>query len=211
MTLGLESGIVRLVPYDPAWPGLFAAEAERLQKFFAASGLVLLLEHTGSTAIPGLPAKPVLDILAGYPEGAPVGAYIDALTMADYRHRGEQGIPGREFFRRGDPRSYHLHLTAVDSAFWRDHLTFRDRLRADKSLRDAYAALKYDLAARFPRDREAYIEGKAPFVREILGPSESSRACGLAVPGLSAEEPRAAPTESGQNGAPCVDDAAADG
>jgi GrpB-like predicted nucleotidyltransferase (UPF0157 family) len=83
-------------------------------------------------------------------------------------HRGEQGIPGREFFRRGNPRSYHLHLAAIDSAFWRDHLTFRNRLRADESLRDAYAALKRDLAARFPRDREAYIDAKAPFVKEIL-------------------------------------------
>jgi GrpB-like predicted nucleotidyltransferase (UPF0157 family) len=168
MTLGLERGIVRLVPYDPAWPGLYVAEAERLQESFTAAGLVGLLEHTGSTAIPGLPAKPVLDILGGYPEGASVTAYIDALTRADYIHRGEQGIPGREFFRRGNPRSYHLHLAAIDSAFWRDHLTFRDRLRADDSLRDAYAALKLDLAARFPQDRQAYIDAKAPFVKEIL-------------------------------------------
>jgi len=172
VTLGLESGVVRLVPYDPAWPGLYAAEAERLQKFFVAAGLAVTLEHMGSTAIPGLAAKPVLDILAGYPEGARVADYIDALTRADYLHRGEQGIPGREFFRRGNPRSYHLHLAAVDSAFWRDHLAFRDRLRADDSLRDAYAALKLDLAARFPRDREAYIEAKTPFVKEILGHSE---------------------------------------
>jgi GrpB-like predicted nucleotidyltransferase (UPF0157 family) len=147
---------------------LFAAEAERLQTFFATAGLVVRLEHMGSTAIPGLTAKPILDILAGYPEGEPVPDYIAALTSADYVHRGEQGIPGREFFRRGNPRAYHVHLAAIDSSFWRDHLTFRNRLRADKSLRDAYAALKHDLAARFPRDREAYIEAKAPFVKEIL-------------------------------------------
>ena len=168
MTLGLESGVVRLVPYDPAWPGLFAAEAERLQTFFSAAGVVVRLEHMGSTAVPGLSAKPILDILAGCPEGASVTDCIAALTSADYVHRGEQGIPGREFFRRGNPRSYHLHLAAIDSPFWRDHLTFRNRLRADESLRDAYAALKRDLAARFPRDREAYIDAKAPFVKEIL-------------------------------------------
>ncbi|MFN2637762.1 MAG: GrpB family protein [Gemmatimonadaceae bacterium] len=168
MTLGLESGIVRLVPYDPAWPALFAAEKDRLQKLFAVAGLAVILEHTGSTAIPGLAAKPVLDILGGYPEGTPVAQYIDVLTSAGYVHRGEQGIPGREFFRRGNPRSYHLHLTAIDGPFWRDHLTFRNRLRADESLRDAYAALKLDLAARFPRDREAYNESKGPFVNEIL-------------------------------------------
>jgi GrpB-like predicted nucleotidyltransferase (UPF0157 family) len=168
VTLGLERGIVRLVPYDPAWPGLFAAEAERLQKLFAALGLAVTLEHTGSTAIPGLAAKPILDILGGYAEGAPVAEYVDVLSTAGYVHRGEQGVPGREFFRRGNPRSYHLHLTPIDSLFWRDHLTFRNRLRADKALRDAYAELKHDLAARFPRDREAYIEAKGPFVNDIL-------------------------------------------
>ncbi|MGZ3333651.1 MAG: GrpB family protein [Gemmatimonadaceae bacterium] len=168
MTLGLESGMVRLEPYDPAWPGLFAAEAERLQKLFAAAGLVVMLEHTGSTAIPGLASKPVLDILGGYAEGTPVAEYIDVLTAAGYVHRGEQGVPGREFFRRGNPRSYHLHLTRIDGPFWRDHLTFRNRLRAENTLRDAYAALKQDLAARFPRDREAYIEGKGAFVNDIL-------------------------------------------
>lgn len=168
MTLGLESGIVRLVPYDPAWPSLFSAEAERLQKLFAAAGLAVTLEHTGSTAIPGLAAKPILDILSGYAEGTAVTECIDVLTAAGYVHRGEQGVPGREFFRRGNPRSYHLHLTPIDSLFWRDHLTFRNRLRADKALRDAYAALKHDLAARFPRDREAYIEAKGPFVNDIL-------------------------------------------
>lgn len=169
MTLGLESGVVRLVPYDSAWPALFVVEAERIQKVFAAAGLVLMLEHVGSTAIPGLAAKPVLDILGGYPNGARVADCIAALTRADYIHRGEQGIPGREFFRRGNPRSYHLHLAEIESQFWRDHLTFRDRLRADDSLRDAYGALKLDLAARFPRNREAYIDAKAPFVKKILG------------------------------------------
>ena len=168
MTLGLESGVVRLVEYDPVWPSLYAAEAERLQKLFAAAGLVVALEHTGSTAVPGLAAKPILDILGGYAEGTPVTECIDVLTTAGYVHRGEQGIPGREFFRRGNPRSYHLHLTAIDSPFWRDHLTFRNRLRTDVAVCDAYAALKHELAARFPRDREAYIEAKGPFVNDIL-------------------------------------------
>lgn len=172
MTLGLESGVVRLVQYDPDWARLFVAEAERLHKLLSAAGLVVMLEHTGSTAVPGLAAKPILDILGGYAEGTPVKTCIDVLTSAGYVHRGEQGIPGREFFRRGNPRSYHLHFTEIDSPFWREHLIFRNRLRADKALRDAYAALKYDLAARFPRDREAYIEAKGPFVNSVLRSAE---------------------------------------
>jgi GrpB-like predicted nucleotidyltransferase (UPF0157 family) len=168
MPLGLESGTVRVVPYDSNWPSLFAAEAERVRRLFSDAGLVVALEHTGSTAVPGLAAKPILDILAGYPEDALASEYIEILERADYVHRGEQGIPGREFFRRGDPRSYHVHLTAIGGTFWRDHLNFRDRLRADIALRDAYAALKHDLASRFPRDREAYIEGKTAFVKAVL-------------------------------------------
>ena len=174
MSLGLESGTVRVVPYDPDWPRLFALESERLRRHFTHGNLPILIEHTGSTAIPGLAAKPILDILAGYPEGADVQAYISVLTGADYVHRGEQEIPGREFFRRGNPRAYHVHLTADESSFWGDHLSFRDRLRADNALRDRYAALKRELAALFPRDREAYIRGKESFVREVLADAAAS-------------------------------------
>ena len=174
MSLGLATGTVRVVPYDSIWPALFAAEAEELRRRFEVAGLPLVVEHTGSTAVPGLAAKPILDILAGYPAGAVVAPYIGALTEAGYTHRGEQEIPGREFFRRGNPRAYHVHLTAIESGFWRDHLTFRDRLRSDDALRDAYAALKSDLAARFPRDREAYIAAKESFVNEVLRSSSGS-------------------------------------
>jgi GrpB-like predicted nucleotidyltransferase (UPF0157 family) len=169
MSLGLESGTVRVVPYDPAWPEFFAREADRLQAILAKAHLALVLEHTGSTAVPGLAAKPVLDMLGGYPEGAEVHSYVHSLVSAGYVHRGEQDIPGREFFRRGNPRAYHLHLVVINSSFWEDHLAFRNRLRADSSLRDSYATLKRDLAARYPRDREAYIAGKASFVQHVLG------------------------------------------
>jgi GrpB-like predicted nucleotidyltransferase (UPF0157 family) len=168
MSLGLESGTVRVVPYDSAWPELFAREADRLQAVLAKAHLALVLEHTGSTAVPGLAAKPVLDMLGGYPEGAEVHSYVHSLVSAGYVHRGEQDIPGREFFRRGNPRAYHLHLVVINSSFWEDHLAFRNRLRADSSLRDSYATLKRDLAARYPRDREAYIAGKASFVQHVL-------------------------------------------
>jgi GrpB-like predicted nucleotidyltransferase (UPF0157 family) len=166
MTLGLESGTVRIVPYDPEWPALFDAESRRLQ--LALAPLLIVLEHTGSTAVPGLAAKPVLDILGGVPAGAAMEPYVERLVASGYVHRGDQGIRGREFFRRGEPRAWHLHLTSVASAFWREHLAFRDYLRARPDMRDEYAELKRALAARFPTDREAYITGKAQFVRHIL-------------------------------------------
>ena len=164
--LGLESGIVRLVDYDPRWPALFQAEAARLDSVVAP--LSITLQHIGSTAIPGLCAKPVLDILAGYDDPARLEDSIAALAAAGYVHRGERGIPGREFFRRGTPRAYHIHLARRGGAFWQDHLRFRDALRADATLRDGYARVKRELAAQFPTDREAYIEGKTSFVLDVL-------------------------------------------
>ena len=166
--LGLESGTVRIAPYDATWPTLYAAEAARLESVLEARGLSLALEHTGSTAVPGLPAKPVLDILGGLRDDADRPAAIEALVAAGYNHRGEQGIPGRDFFRRGNPRQYHLHLTRLGSEFWTEHRLFRDYLRTHSEARDAYAALKAELAERFPFDREQYIEGKTEFVLRTL-------------------------------------------
>jgi GrpB-like predicted nucleotidyltransferase (UPF0157 family) len=167
MSLGLESGTVRVVPYDPRWAELFAAEADRIRAALGAE-LPLALEHMGSTAVPGLAAKPIIDLLGGYPPGAQAERYVEPLVRAGYIHRGEQEIPGREFFRRGAPRSYHLHVAVQGGTFWRTHLAFRDALRARPEVRDAYAALKMQLAQRFPRDREAYIEGKTAFVRQVV-------------------------------------------
>lgn len=167
--LGLESKAVRVVPYDARWPALFEAEAERLANAVAAAGLpALAIEHVGSTSIRGLAAKPILDIAAGYESTTAPAAYVAVLESLDYTHRGDGGIPGREFFRRGALRSHHVHLVARGGEHWRRYLDFRDALRADAALRDAYAALKADLAARFPRDRDAYIEGKTTFVERVL-------------------------------------------
>jgi GrpB-like predicted nucleotidyltransferase (UPF0157 family) len=172
--LGLESGTVRVVPYDAEWPALYAAEVARLQPFLVAHALSLRFEHSGSTSVPGLSAKPIIDILGGRVTDDERPRAIAALTAAGYVYRGEQGIPGRDFFRLGDPRQYHLHLTTVGSAFWHDHRAFRDFLRAHPDASAEYAALKQELAARFPFDRESYINGKTAFVQRILDQSPQS-------------------------------------
>ena len=165
-SLGLEPDVVRLVEYDPRWPGLFAAEARRIRDRCGA--LPLRLEHVGGTSIPGMCAKPVLDIAAGRPRGTSIQDYIARLEQAGYEHRGERGVPGREFFRRGKPRSYHLHLVEEDGPQWRDYLAFRDHLRADAEAARRFAHLKRVLAARFSRDREAYTKAKSAHVEEVL-------------------------------------------
>ena len=168
MSLGLESGVVRVVAYDPAWAGLFRAERELLDSALKQHNVAATIEHIGSTSVPGLAAKPVLDTVVGVESASDFEAATSALQEAGYTYRGEQGIPGRHFFRRGVPRQYHVHLVVHESNLWRDYLAFRDTLRADPVLLKAYADLKYALAKQYPRDRESYIDAKTDFVREIL-------------------------------------------
>lgn len=135
---------------------------------------MLRLEHVGGTSIPGMCAKPVLDIAAGRRHDVSINDCIAVFIRAGYEHRGERGVPGREFFRRGQPRAYHVHLVEEDSPLWRDYLDFRDYLRASPEAADHFAELKRALAARFPRDREAYLNAKSAHVQEILRLARSS-------------------------------------
>ena len=126
-SLGLESGVVRLVEYDARWPALFAAEQQLIRD--QCGTLALRLEHVGGTSIPGMCTKPVLDIAAGRPRVTSTEDYVAALTQAGYEHRGERGVPGRELFCKGQPRAYHLHLVEEGGPLWREYVAFRDYLR----------------------------------------------------------------------------------
>lgn len=164
--LGLESGFVHVVEYDARWPALFAAEQQGIGH--QSGTLPIRLEHVGGTSIPGMCAKPVLDIAAGRPRATSIQDCIAVLTRAGYEHCGERGVPGRHFFRRGQPRAYHLHLVEEGGPLWRDYLGFRDYLRAHGEAARQFAELKRILAMRFSRDREAYTSAKSPHVQEIL-------------------------------------------
>ena len=157
---------IYLAPYDPQWPAEFAAEEARI--LGACDGLPIRLEHIGSTAVPGLDAKPIIDILAGCPPRANRAEYVAALRQLGYEHKGAFGIPGRNYFRRGSPRTHHVHMVSWSSAFWHRQLVFRDALRADPSLRQQYAALKRELAGIFPDDVERYASAKGPFIASVL-------------------------------------------
>ena len=125
-----------LVPYDTTWPLEFVAEADRITR--ALDGLPLELEHIGSTSIPGLAAKPVIDILAGRPSNVPGSSYVAAFKRLGYEHKGAYGIPGRNYFRRGTPRTHHVHMFSVSSEPWQDHLLFREYLRAHPEIEREY-------------------------------------------------------------------------
>jgi len=165
-SLGLEPGVVRLVEYDIRWPVLFAAERQRIRE--QCGTLALSLEHVGGTSIPGMCAKAVLDIAAGRPRDTSIEDCVAVLRQGGYEHRGERGVPGREFFCRGQPRTYHLHLVEEGGTLWRDYLVFRDYLRAHAEAAHQFANLKRVLAARFSQDREAYMNAKSSHVQDLL-------------------------------------------
>jgi len=133
----------------------------------------IAVEHVGSTAVPGLPAKPILDIAVGLRPGVDRDTVVEALQSLGFLYRGaveeDEGL-NLMFGWEDTPRHrvVNLHVVTHGGRRWRDWVVFRDRLRADGRARDAYAALKADLARRFPNDRTAYIAGKDEFVARIL-------------------------------------------
>jgi GrpB-like predicted nucleotidyltransferase (UPF0157 family) len=166
--LGLARGTVSVVPYDPRWPALFAVAAREIRDTLGPAALSV--DHVGSTAVPGLCAKPVLDILVTIPDFAQGLELVQPLAGLGYEFRPGEEIPDRHYFRRrrGEVRTHHLSLAEPTSHHRRVTLAFRDALRADPHLAREYAALKLELARRFPRDRDAYLDGKAAFVARVV-------------------------------------------
>lgn len=159
---------IEIVDYDPAWPEAFAAERAALSRVIGRF-LVGPIEHVGSTAVPGLRAKPVIDIMAGVQRLDASRAAIETLTALDYHYWPYQPEVMHWFCKPSeDRRTHHLHLVPLGSVHWRERLAFRDRLRKDPAARAEYGALKDTLAARYRDDREAYTEAKGELVRRIV-------------------------------------------
>jgi GrpB-like predicted nucleotidyltransferase (UPF0157 family) len=163
---------VEIVPYDPAWPCLFAVEVERLRDALSAEDVVGI-EHFGSTAVPGLAAKPIIDILiavASLPRAK--ATMIEPIIALGYVYWSDNPKSDRMFFVKGMPpygdrRTHHIHITEPDGEMWQRRLAFRDYLRANPDEARRYEALKRDLATRFPANREAYTEAKTDYVEGV--------------------------------------------
>ena len=163
---------VIVVDYDPAWPDRFRNWRQRLED--ALGEAAIRIEHVGSTAVPGLAAKPIIDVQVCVADVADEARYVPAIEQTgvalrsrDTEHRYFRPAPGR-------PRDVQIHVCEVGSDWERDHLAFRDVLRSDPVTRDAYAALKRELARRFPNDRLAYTEGKGEFIADVLDRSSNT-------------------------------------
>jgi GrpB-like predicted nucleotidyltransferase (UPF0157 family) len=187
---------VEIAEPDPGWPAAFEAAHREFARIPGAA----CVEHIGSTSVPGLAAKPILDFLIGVEDealldtsgeepwstastyalapGGPAAhvAFVEAVSRVGYVYRGNGGFEHHLFFRRdtNGQRSHHVHVAPIGGAYWADHLLFRDYLRAHPERAAAYGALKRRLAVEFPESR-AYTEAKTPFVEGVLADARHAR------------------------------------
>ncbi len=168
---------IKLMEYDPAW----AENFERLKSIYLESlgDLLIKVEHVGSTAVPGLCAKPHLDIDLVIESYSYFEEAVDTLAELGYEYKGDFGIEGREAFKRKDEKvpwdgsnsreySHNLYVCPKDSRELKRHLAFRDHLLENEECRKRYAELKKRLAKKYRDDREAYTEGKTKFIERVL-------------------------------------------
>jgi GrpB-like predicted nucleotidyltransferase (UPF0157 family) len=165
----VRGGIIQVVEYDPAWPLEFEAEAARIVQ--AAGDMVLRLHHIGSTAIPGIPAKPIIDFLMEVEDLSALDTRTPAIESLGYEAMGEFGIPGRRYFRKNNAsgiRTHQVHAFDRSSAEIERHLAFRDYMIAHPVEANSYGELKRQLAKEHPTNMDAYMDGKDPFIKSTL-------------------------------------------
>lgn len=159
---------VVVVPHDPEWATMFAAEAKAIET--ALGEALVAIHHIGSTSIPGIFAKPVMDILLEVLSLDDLDKRTSAMIELGYEAKGEFGLMGRRYFRKDDERgvrTHQVHSYQVGSEEINRHLGFRDHMRRNADAAAAYSDLKRSLAAKFPDDADSYIAGKDAFIRNI--------------------------------------------
>ena len=162
---GVRGRKVEVVDYNPAWPAQFREEEKAIKRVLDRQ--VMALEHGGSTSVPGLAAKPIIDMWAAL--RSPLRQEdVKAMAAIGYDYLGESALPDQDFFVKSEPRIYHLHCYPAGHPEWDRHLAFRDWLRVHPDGAAAYASLKRELAARFPADALAYTEAKSDFIESAL-------------------------------------------
>ncbi len=165
----MSNEAVVIESYNSDWPRFFEEEKKRLEAVF--SGCLVSIEHIGSTAVAGLDAKPIIDIMLGVESFSVIEERLSALGDLAYVYmpQYEDEMPERRFFYKEieGKRSHHLHAVEIDSDFWKRHLLFRDYLRTHPEALLEYANLKHKLAREFREDREAYTDAKSDFIERI--------------------------------------------
>jgi GrpB-like predicted nucleotidyltransferase (UPF0157 family) len=164
--------------HTPQWSRFFEEEYQRLKT--ALPEPHFQIEHIGSTAVPGLAAKPIIDLMVGAPSVGAIEERIPALEALGYEYisRHEAAMPQRRFLAwpLTRPRRFHLHGVVQGSAFWNDKIAFRDALCADEGLAQDYENLKRQLAAQYGDDREGYTDAKTDFIVAVIQRARESAA-----------------------------------
>lgn len=157
---------VEVVEDKGEWRKLFEKEAVKLHDIFGE--LIVDVKHIGSTAIPGIKAKPVIDILLIVNDIEKVDDYNKAMVELGYEPKGEFGLPGRRFFMKGgNDRTHHIHCYQEGDPEVTRHLAFRDYMRSHPEEARKYSCLKEELAKKYPEDIECYIEGKNDYIKHV--------------------------------------------
>ncbi|HWN71964.1 MAG TPA: GNAT family N-acetyltransferase [Haliangium sp.] len=169
---------IHVAAHDPAWPRAFAEEAPALARVMPDGARV---EHIGSTSVPGLVAKPIVDIQVGVAEPLDEARFAAVLAPLGYESMGEAGVPGRLYFRRRGPQSFNVHVVDLGGVLWRDNLALRDYLRAVPGAAERYGQHKRAVAAAGANDLSSYSRGKAALVEELI--AEAQRWCAGAAGG----------------------------
>jgi GrpB-like predicted nucleotidyltransferase (UPF0157 family) len=172
--IGLEKGTVKVVTYDPVWMTLF--EQERISLLAGLGNNVKAIEHIGSTAIPGMPSKPIIDFMIGITPIDKADDLAPVLEQLSYQRRPFKPGSAAETNKwekvrtEGDIiiRTHYVRVIVYDSMEWQQRIQFRDYLRNEPAYKRAYAELKQQLARQYPEDREKYSEGKSAFVQNVL-------------------------------------------
>lgn len=170
--IGLPRGTVKLVLYSSERQSLFVEEERELHASIGT--YVMDIQHVEGTAIPGLEAKPIIDIAVAVRQLEDVEKCIKPLECLGYEYKADEGHPGRFFFAKGDPsrRTHYVHMVEWNSDSWKSYIRFRDYLRRHKEAAKEYARLKRELARKSQGNRDFYTPGKAEFIESVLRMAE---------------------------------------
>lgn len=159
--------VIEVVAHNPDWPKLFKKEADEIKAVFGQE--VVVIHHIGSTAIPGISAKPIIDVLVEVQDIEKIDDFNEEMTGRGYQPKGEFGIPKRRFFIKGGDatRTHHIHVFQTGHPGIESHLNFRDYMIAHPEEAQAYSRLKEELARRFPEDIESYMAGKDGLIKGV--------------------------------------------
>ena len=159
---------IRVVQYDHSWPVKYELEKDRITAVLKNE--LVSVHHIGSTSIPGMSAKPIIDLLLEVKDIAKIDGYNNEMIVLGYEPRGELGLPGRRYFSREEPkdvRTHHVHAYQTDNIELERHLAFRDYMIAHPDDAKIYAELKIVLARRFQWDVDGYISGKHLYMEKM--------------------------------------------